>query len=63
MILTLKQFMEKYKLKDQTMSESDLQEIYNYKIYPRDFKIITNKGFVNIDNGDQKEELIGLIFI
>ena len=34
MILSLKQFMEKYNLKDQTMSESDLQKVYNYKIYP-----------------------------
>ena len=40
MILSLKQFMEKYNLKDQTMSESDLQKVYNYKIYPRDSKII-----------------------
>ena len=45
--------MQKYNLKDQTMSESDLQKIYNYKIYPRDSKITTNKGFVNIDNGSQ----------
>ena len=27
MILTLKQFMQKYNLKDQTMSESDLQKM------------------------------------
>ena len=53
MILTLKQFMKKYNLKDQTMSESDLQKIYNYKIYPRDSKITSDRGFVNIDNGDQ----------
>ena len=26
MILTLKQFMEKYNLKDETMNESDLQK-------------------------------------
>ena len=45
--------MKKYNLKDQTMSESDLQKVYNYKIYPRDSKITTNKGFVNIDNGLQ----------
>ena len=25
--------------------------VYNYKIYPRDSKIITDKRFVNIDNG------------
>ena len=45
--------MKKYNLKDQTMNESDLQKIYNYKIYPRDSKITTNKGFVNIDDGSQ----------
>ena len=38
MILSLKQFMEKYNLKDQTMNENDLQKVYNYKIYPRDSK-------------------------
>ena len=35
------------------MNESELQRVYNYKIYPRDFKIITDKGFVNIDDGSQ----------
>ena len=40
MILSLKQFMQKYNLKDQTMNESDLQKVYNYKIYPRDSKIL-----------------------
>ena len=33
------------------MNESQLQKVYNYKIYPRDFKVITDKGFINIDNG------------
>ena len=47
----LKEFMKKYNLKDETMNESDLQKVYNYKIYPRDSRITTNKGFVNIDNG------------
>ena len=40
MILSFKQFMKKYNLKDQTMNESDLQKVYNYKIYPRDSKIL-----------------------
>ena len=53
MILSLNQFMKKYNLKDQTMSESDLQKIYNYKIYPRDSKITSDRGFVNIDNGEK----------
>ena len=33
------------------MNESDLQRVYNYKIYPRDSITTTNKGLVNIDNG------------
>ena len=45
--------MKKYKLKDDTMNESQLQKIYNYPIHPRDFKIYSNKGFVNIDDGSQ----------
>ena len=32
------------------MNESQLQKIYNYFIYPRDSKIISDKGFVIIDN-------------
>ena len=35
------------------MNESDLQKSYNYPIYPRDSKIYSDKGFVNIDNGAQ----------
>ena len=45
--------MKKYKLKNDTMNESELQRIYDYKIYPRDCKLKTDKGFVNIDNGSQ----------
>ena len=33
------------------MKESDLQRVYIYPIYPRDSKIHSNKGFVNIDEG------------
>ena len=35
------------------MNESELQRVYNYPIYPRDSKIYSDKGFVNIDNGSQ----------
>ena len=52
-ILNFKDSMKKYKLKNDTMSESQLQKIYNYRIYPRDSKIYSDKGFVNIDNGSQ----------
>ena len=50
-ILTLKDLMKKYNLKNDTMNESQLQKITNYPIYPRDSKIYSNKGFVNIDDG------------
>ena len=43
--------MKKFKLKDNTMNEYQLRKIYNYNIYPRDSKIYSDKGFVNIDNG------------
>ena len=52
-ILTFKDFMKKNKLKNDTMNENQLQRIYNYPIYPRDSKIYSDKGFVNIDNGSQ----------
>ena len=42
---------KKKKLKDDTMNKSKLQKIYNLPIYPRDSKIYSYKGFVNIDNG------------
>ena len=34
------------------MDECHLQQVYTYKIYPRDSKT-SDKGFVNIDNGEQ----------
>ena len=52
-ILNFKDFMEKYNLKVVTMIESELKRVYNYHIYPRDSKIISDKGFVNIDNGSK----------
>ena len=52
-ILSFEDFMKKNKLKNDTMNESELQKIYNYPIYPRDSKINSDKGFVNIDNGSQ----------
>ena len=52
-VLNFKDFMEKYILRNDTMNESQLQKVYNYTIYPRDSKIYTNKGFVNIDDGSQ----------
>ena len=33
------------------MKENDLERFYNYKTYPRDSKIFSDRGFVNIDDG------------
>ena len=52
-VLNLKDFMKKYNLKDDTMNESQLQRVYNYPIYPKNSKIYSDKGFVNIDDGSQ----------
>ena len=52
-ILNFKDFMKKYKLKNNTMNESELQRVYKYPLHPRDSKIYSDKGFVNIDNGSQ----------
>ena len=52
-VLNFKDFMKKYKLKNDTMNESQLQRIYNYLIYLTDSQIYSDKGFVNIDNGSQ----------
>ena len=50
-VLNFKDFMTKYNLKNDTTNESQLQRVYNYPIYPRDSKICSDKGYVNIDNG------------
>ena len=51
-ILNFKDFIKK-NLKNNTMNKSELQKICKYPIYPRDSKIYSDKGFVNIDNGSQ----------
>ena len=33
------------------MNESQLQKVYKNSILPRDSKIYSDRGFVNIDNG------------
>ena len=45
--------MKKYNLKIDTLNESQLQKIFNYKIYPKDSKIYSDKGFINIDDGSK----------
>ena len=52
-ILNFKDFMTKYILINDTMDESELQRFYNYPICPRDTKIYSDKGFVNIDDGSK----------
>ena len=50
-ILNFKAFMEKYNLENDTMNKRELQRVYIYRVYPRDSKIYSDKGFVNIENG------------
>ena len=52
-IINFEDFMKKYKLKNDTMNESQLQRVYNFPIYPRVSRIHSDKGFLNIDNGSQ----------
>ena len=44
-------------LKDDTANDSELRTVYNHPIYPRGSKIYSDKGFVNIDNGEQGRSL------
>ena len=50
-VLNFKDFMKKYKLKNDSMNESQLQKIYKYPVCLRDSKIYSDRAFVNIDNG------------
>ena len=52
-VLNFKDFMKKIYFKNDTMNETQLQRVYDYPIYPRDSKIYSDKGFVNIDNGSR----------
>ena len=45
--------MKKYILKNDTMNESGLQRVFKYNINPRNSRIYSDKGFVNIDDGSQ----------
>ena len=35
------------------MNESELQTVYNYPINPRDSKVLSDRGFVNIDDSSR----------
>ena len=50
-LLNFREFMKLYNLKDDTMNESQLQRSYNYPIYPKNSKIHSDRGFVNLDDG------------
>ena len=50
-ILSLTDFMIKNILKKDTTKESELQRVYNYPFYPKVSKLLSDKSFVNIDNG------------
>ena len=46
--------MKRNKSENDTMTESELQKIYNVPIYPRGPKIHSDRKFVNIDDGSLK---------
>ena len=50
-ILNFEDFIKKHKLKYDTMNESELQRVYNYKKFPRGSTTTTDKSFVKKDKG------------
>ena len=52
-VLNFEDFKKKYNLRNDTINASQLQKIFKYPIYPRNSKIYSVKGFINIDNGSQ----------
>ena len=44
--------MDKYKLKSDTMPKVIFKNVCDYLIYLGDSKNSSNKGFINIDNGE-----------
>ena len=57
-ILSSKDFMKNYNLKNDTMDESEIQRVYSYSVYPKDSKLFSERGFVNMDNGRNSLGLI-----
>ena len=47
----LKNSMKKFNLKNDAIIESELQGVLNCQICPRDSKLITEEGYIIIDNG------------
>ena len=52
-IFVLKVFMKTYISKIGSRDDSDVQKTYKFNKYPKDSKINSDKGFINIDNGEQ----------
>ena len=59
-ILNFRDFIKKFKLKDDTMNESQLQRVYNYPIHPDIRKCIQIKVLLILIT-DLKGGLIGLV--
>ena len=62
MVLSSEGFMKKNKAKDETLTKSDVQTVYNYSIYPRDSKITTDR-FGNLNNDSMGGIKIKLIHL
>ena len=45
--------MTKYNIENITMNKKEVERVCKYKTYPRDSKMLTDKGLVNIDNRSQ----------
>ena len=59
----MKTSMKYCNIMNDIMSQSDLQRVYTYPIYSRDSKSYSDKGFVNIDNGQMGGAHWHVIFI
>ena len=60
--LNFKDLMNKCNFRNDTKNESELQRVYNYSIYPRDSKLYSDKGFVNIDDRSQTRNSLDTFF-
>ena len=52
-VLNFKHSMKIYISKIDTMNESESQRVYKYRIYPKNSKTYSDRGFINIDDGSQ----------
>ena len=61
--LSLTIFVSKHDFKQNTRNKIQLKSNYNFPIYQKDFKLTTNKGFVNIDDGSMGETYWTCLFV